>query len=116
MNEPNPEIHANLDALATICCAAISSDPTAEFERVDGLLRTLLMSGYTRIENRSLEVDLESRVKEMCGEQASHRGGELSSLCAKFASQFADLARQQSRSPTENSPPEAANISSATDA
>ncbi len=116
MNETNPEIEANLDAIATICCAAISGDANAELNRVDGLLKSLLMSGYSRSANRSFEVDLETLVKEKCGEKVSHRGGELSALSAKFASQFAALARQQSKSPTDHVPPKAANISAATKA
>ncbi len=111
MEEMNPEIEASLEALAKICCDAMAGDSIAELERCDGLLKSLLMSGYDRAENRSLEVDLEKRVKDKCGETASHRGGELSSLTAELASKFADLARQQSRAPADQSPPKAANIS-----
>jgi hypothetical protein len=114
MEQSNPQIEASLDALATICCAAIDgSENPAELERVDGLLKTLLMSGYARLDQRSLQVDLESRIKEKCT-SVSHRVGDLASLSARIASQFADLARQQSRTPDDLS--RAANSSPATNA
>ena len=116
MEEPNPEIEAVLDALAMLCCTAISGEAAAECERVDGLLKSLLMSGYNRTEKRFLEADLVKRVKAKCGEKASHRGGMLSSLSGELASKFAALARQQSVAPTDAYSPKAANISAATDA
>jgi hypothetical protein len=114
METSNPQIEASLNALATICCDAISGgDNRAELERVDGLLKTLLMSGYARMD-RSLEVDLENRVKGQCIKSVSHRGGELSSLSAKLARQFSNLARQQSQTPDDNTLPSA--TGTATDA
>jgi hypothetical protein len=115
MEEPNPEIEAILDTLAMLCCTAISGEEAAKLERVDGLLKSLLMSGYKRTEKRILEAELQKRVKERCGKKASHRGGMLSSLSGKIASKFADLARQQSIAPSDDYPPKAAKTSVATD-
>jgi hypothetical protein len=114
MEKSNPQIEASLEALATICCSAIGGNENgAGLERVDGLLKTLLMSGYARMD-RSLEVDLENRVKEQCINSVLHRAGELSSLSAKLARQFSNLARQQSQTPNDNSLPSA--TGTATDA
>ncbi len=114
--ETNPEIEADLNELAKICCRSLAGESDAGMDRADNLLKSLLMSGYAGKKNRSFQVDLENRVKEQCRDCAMHRGGALSSMSEKLAKKFADLARWESRTPSDASPPKAANISSATDA
>ncbi|TWU22315.1 hypothetical protein Pla52o_33710 [Novipirellula galeiformis] len=116
MNETNPEIEASLDALATLCCESLSGTADPAVDRSERLLKTLLMSGYVGKKKASFQVDLETRVKAKCRDCAMHRGGALSSMSEKLAKQFADLARWESKNPSDTSPSKAANISSATDA
>jgi hypothetical protein len=97
MEKSNPELEASLDALAKLCCDAISGDGDTEIERVDPLLMSLLMSGYNRSEERSLQQDLEERVKRSCSKQVSNRGGQLASMITDFSRRFAAINRQNSR-------------------
>ncbi len=103
MDTTNPQIEANLDALATICCDAIKGESDAGLERTDALLKSLLMSGYNRIGDRPLQVDLETRVKEKCGTflPLPHRVSNLTSLSSTLARKFADLARRESKAPID---------------
>ncbi|TWU08408.1 hypothetical protein [Stieleria varia] len=116
MSNTNPEIEAHMDALASICCDVLTGAETDVGERPDQLLKSLLMSGYVWKKNGSFQSDLESRVKAKCMDRAMHRGGALSSLSSKLSTKFSDLARRESLTPNNDSPPKAANISAATDA
>ncbi|KAA5542603.1 hypothetical protein FYK55_13790 [Roseiconus nitratireducens] len=115
MSETNPEIEAQMDELAHLCCQRLSGELPAD-ERSDLLLKSLLMSGYVWKHKGSFQADLEARVKSRCGHHAMHRGGELSSMSEKLEEKFRELARWESKSPDTTSKPKAANISSATDA
>ncbi|MDM4015403.1 hypothetical protein [Roseiconus lacunae] len=113
----NPQIEAQLDSLATHCCDVLLGEESLADDRCDQLLRSLLMSGYRNKDGRSIQVELDERVKEKCGERAMHRGGELSSITSKVEKRFTEIARWESKSPkddTDDTKP--ANISSATDA
>ncbi|WP_144057734.1 hypothetical protein [Novipirellula maiorica] len=114
--ETNPEIEAHLNEIAKICCRSLAGESDAEMDRIENLLKSLLMSGYVGKKHRSFQVDLETRVKDQCRDCAMHRGGALSSMSEKLAKKFADLTRWESRTPSDASPAKPANISSATDA
>ena len=116
MAETNPQLEACLDELAALVCDSLQGQSSGLGHRQEGLLKTLLMSGYQWKNQTKLMVDVETRVKKRCGRFAMHRGGELSSMTIRLGEQFQQLAREQSRSPGERSNPKAANISSATDA
>jgi hypothetical protein len=100
METTNPQIDANLDALATICCNSINGELNAGLERADALLKSLLMSGYKRLGERPLQVDLETRVSEKCGQCLPRGSGELTSLCTNLARRFANLASRESKTPS----------------
>jgi hypothetical protein len=95
MHDTNPEIEASLDALAEICQQAATSDIVAPLDRVEGLLQSMLMSGYNRSKYGSLEVELMTRIEDRCEQPIVPRRSEVSSLVSKIASRFADLERQQ---------------------
>ncbi|WP_372895591.1 hypothetical protein [Stieleria sp.] len=119
MSNTNPQIEKQLDKLASICCTRLehsSTDPTLDDSSIDELLKSLLMSGYARHADRSLQVDIENRVKDMCREPAMHRGGGLSGLTEQLQNKFNQLKSWESRQPDDKSKAKAANISSATDA
>ncbi|WP_145389809.1 hypothetical protein [Stieleria neptunia] len=119
MSKTNPQIEKQLDKLASICCTRLentSSDPTMDDAAVDELLKALLMSGYARQADRTLQVELENRVKDMCRDPAMHRGGALTGLTEQLQNKFDQLKSWESRQPGETSTAKAANISSATDA
>lgn len=116
-NETNPQIEAVFNDLAMICCDAIGGEQDSGVQRTDALLKTLLMSGYVWKNNSSFQSELEARVKDRCRDAVMNRGGELSALSGKLAKKFEVLARWESNTPSDDSPPaKAANISSATDA
>ncbi|TWT54894.1 hypothetical protein Pla22_25480 [Rubripirellula amarantea] len=116
MDETNPEIESTLNELAKLVCESLKGENQDLIERRDGLLKSLLMSGYVWKSNEGLMTNVENRVKDQCGEQAMHRGGALSSITGKLATKFRELAQWESRTPNDDNPPKAANISSATDA
>ncbi|WP_182868025.1 hypothetical protein [Stieleria mannarensis] len=119
MSDTNPQIEEQLDKLASVCCEQLESDsPTSltEDSSVDDLLKALLMSGFARREGRTLQVEIEHRVKDLCREPAMHRGGALSSITEQLQSKFDELKNWESRQPGDKTPPKAANISSASDA
>ena len=119
MSDTNLQIEEQLDKLATICCSLLEGDTSAstiEDATVESLLKSLLMSGYARKGDTTLQVDIEDRVKDKCREPAMHRGGALSSLTGKLQTKFDELKRWDSQQPDENRKPKAANISSPTEA
>lgn len=115
MDDTNPQIEAALDGLAELVCESLQGDQPTVGDRSEGLLKTLLMSGYDRKSKSSLMMDIENRVKDRCREPAMHRGGALSSISKQLSDKFQDLARWESKTPDDKSPPKAANISAATD-
>ena len=116
MSDFNPEMEAHLNELATICCERLEGGRDHAGGRSALLLKSLLMSGYVRRESGSFQAELERRVKDRCFECAMHRGAALESLSGELSAKLRELARWESTSPSDNSPPKAANISSATDA
>lgn len=121
MTHANPQIQAQLDELATLCCQQLAGHHGESAERVEPLLKSLLMSGYKPKDPPSFKIELESRIKSQCGEKASHRGGSLSSLSDQIGAKLIEMMRWHTKSPdglspNQSSPPKAANISSATTA
>ncbi len=116
MKDTNSEIEEQLDSLAEICCQTLNGDPSDFADRTDALLKSLMMSGYVRKAGPNITSELESRVKQRCPEPSIHRGGELSGISKVMQRKFDKLVQWESRQPKENTPPKAANISSATDA
>ncbi len=117
--DTNPQIEKQLDKIAEILCQKLEGSVTgseSDDASIEALLRSLLMSGYVRKEDRNLRVDIENRIKDICREPAIHRGGELTSLTDQLQIQFDNLKRWESRQPDNESKAKTANISSATDA
>lgn len=116
MNELNPEIEASLDSLSELICQSLTGESSELTARKEGLMKTLLMSGFTWKSDESLMKEVEDRVKSRCGEKAMHRGGALSSVASKLGKEFKNMAREQAAKPSNTKPSKAANISAATDA
>ena len=114
-DEMNPEIERTLDELADLLCKSLNGELTDPGERQDGLLKTLVMSGYVRQSERSLMDEIERRVKDKFGKPSMSRGGALSSMTSKLEARFKSLARWESDSPVDDSPPTAANMSPPTE-
>ncbi|KAA1261454.1 hypothetical protein LF1_40040 [Rubripirellula obstinata] len=121
-DKTNPQIEETLDQLAELVCRSLSGEENQLTERRDGLLKTLVMSGYVWKADETVMQQVEERVKNQCVEPSMHRGGALSSMTSKLNTRFQEISRWESKTPTESksmendSPPKAANISSATDA
>ncbi|EMI17421.1 hypothetical protein RMSM_05650 [Rhodopirellula maiorica SM1] len=119
MSDTNPQIDEQLNKLAELCCEQLEgNDPSSTIDEAStkSLLKSLLMSGFSRKEGASLQVEIENRVKDRCRDTAMHRGGALSSISGQLQKQFEELARWESKQPSDDSKSKAANISSATDA
>ncbi len=116
MSNTNPELEKDLDALAEICCQSLEGNEGVLSDRSEAILKSLLMSGYVRKYGKSLQANVESRVKHLCREPAIHRGGEISGMTRQLQKKFDELVLWESNSPDDESPPKSANISSATDA
>lgn len=115
-SETNPEIEAALDSLAELTCEHLLGQSSELGSRCEGLLRSLLMSGFQWKNKQTLMVEVENRVKARCGQQAMHRGGALSSITIKLGEQFESITRAESKQPEGYPPAKGANTSSATDA
>lgn len=121
-DETNPQIEQTLDELADLICRSLQGQENDLVGRRDSLLKTLVMSGFVWKADQTVMQQVEHRVKDRCREPAMHRGGALSSMTSELETQFAEIARWESNTPdeakssAEESPPKAANISSATDA
>ncbi len=115
MSTTNPQIDAQLDKLAELCCQSLDGEQSIASEDSDALLKAMLMSGYARMEGRSLQQDIETRVKDKCRDSAMHRGGELSAMTAELSRKFSEMKRWESRQPEDRAKPQAANISAVTD-
>ncbi len=111
----NQEIEAQLQALTDLCCDALNGE-ALDLERTDQLTKSLLMSGFVHEENKPLQPELESRVREACREPAMHRGAEIKAVTDKVQSSLNKHVRWESKQPEGKSPAKGANISSATDA
>jgi len=111
----NPQIDGQLEKLAELCCQSLEGKQPSTSDESEALLKAMLMSGYARMEGRSLQQDIEARVKEKCREPAMHRGGELSAMTGELSKKFTALKRWESQQPEDRGKPKAANFSSATD-
>ncbi len=116
MNDTNPQIEEQLNKLADIVCGSLEGSEPVASDDYELLLKSLLMSGFARKKEMSLQVEIENRVKDKCREPSMHRGGELSGLTKQLQQKFDKLVRWESRQPDDKSDPKAANISSASDA
>ncbi len=114
MNDTNPEIEEQFDALAELCCETLKGDDSGLAERSDALLKSLLMCGYIRKIGPNITAELETRVKTRCPEPAMHRGGALSGITGNLQKKFNKLIQWESERPVDKTPPKVANISSAT--
>lgn len=121
-DKTNPQIEATLDELAELICRSLRGEDSKLTQRRDGLLKTLVMSGYVWKADQTVMQQVEDRVKDRCREPSMHRGGALSSMTSELEAKFQEISRWESKTPAESksmendSPPKAANISSATDA
>ena len=121
-DETNPQIEATLEELADLVCQSLEGKDDGLIDRRDDLLKTLVMCGYARKKGRSVVQEVETRVKDRCGDPAMHRGGALSSMTSELGAKLEEISRwesnrpEEAKSPADQAPPKAANISAATDA
>jgi len=113
----NPEIESHLSKLADVCCQSLrgSSEPDAKI--VDQLLKSLLMSGFARMERPPLQHELEQRMKAGSDDKALHHAEEVLGITRSVQKKFDALKLWESKNPGDDkkNDTKAANISSATD-
>jgi len=111
----NPQVESQLQVLTEMCCDAVSGERTEIAERSEPILKSLLMSGYARNAESTLQVELENRAKEKCLDRAMHRGAELSAVAKHLQDKFNKLALWESKQPETSTPAKTANVSAAID-
>lgn len=115
-NEPNVEVEAHLNELTKLCCDSIRTGETSASERIEPLLKSLLMSGFERSKKQPLGVELEARILESCFDQSTQRGAEIRAVAAQVQRKYDYLVRWESSKPKgRQGETQPANISSATD-
>jgi hypothetical protein len=100
MASTNPEIEAQLTALASLCCKRIADGESVQEDRVKNLCKALLMSGFEQKSGPPLATQLEKRVRSDCKEPAIHRGAEINAVTNEIQRIYDDLVRWQSSQPT----------------
>lgn len=115
MSDMNPEVEEQLDKLADIVCDALDGEASIIDEQTEPLLKALVMSGFVRNANTSLQAEIENRVKQKCPEPSIHRGGALSALTQKLQEKMKKISTWDSKNPKDFTPSKPANISSSTD-
>lgn len=120
MSQTNDVVESQLDALAEVCCSVMGGDEEAWGDRIDPILESLVMSGYLRTSDQPLSTAVAKRAKAKCGELARPRGVQLRGLTSELDSRIEKMSRWDTTlvdsEQEANSPPQPANISSATDA
>jgi hypothetical protein len=114
MSDYRPQIEKQLTELASLCCEAIQNGAEHLPERSESLIEALLRSGFSRNSHRSLQVEIENRVKELCQDRAMHRRGAISSITSQLQSKYEEKRRWETQQAGKENDAKAANISSAT--
>ena len=113
LNAMNPQVQSQLNELADMCCQTLIGDGPMNDTRADALLKALVMSGYARQNENTLQVDIEHRIKDHCGDQIRNRGGAMTGILSRLQSKFDDLVRWETNLPKDKTSAKPANISSA---
>ncbi len=116
MTVNNPQVERHLQVLADMCQEAMDGDRTGVDARVEPILKSLIMSGYARNADTTLQAELESRVKACSGESAQAHSEELVAVAGQIQAKFDKLKLWNSSQPEQNVPPKVAKISAATSA
>ena len=116
MKDLNPELDAQINELARICCEVLERTESNSVERAQPLLQALVTGGYDRLSDINLQSRLEEAVVSQCRERAIHRREELTGITGQMQAAFNELLRWKTQSPQPTNKSKAANISSATDA
>ena len=116
MNQLNPELENQVQALAEICCDVLKRKSHDASERAKPLIEALVAGGYARLSDINLQARLEKAALKECAEPAIHRRDELSGITGEMQSKFDELVKWKTQTPREPGGAKAANISSATDA
>ncbi len=113
----NPEVESHLTKLAEICCQSLRGGGDPDSNVVDHLLKSLLMSGFARMDRPPLQNELERRMKEGPDDKALHHAEEVLGITRAVQKRFDVLKRWESKHPGDENKDKtkAANISSATD-
>lgn len=116
MNEINPEMQNQVEALAKMCGQAMEGQDVDLVDNSRPIVDSLVTGGYHRLS----DVPLANRVEEVAVDQfeelAIHRRAQLRSYCEKLQDQYDERQRWHASEPEEHQPSKAANISSGTDA
>ncbi|MDZ4852740.1 MAG: hypothetical protein SGI77_25930 [Pirellulaceae bacterium] len=101
MTQLNPEVEAQLTALAQLCCDTLNGVNHDLIDQSEPLLKALLMCGFNRNKVQTLMVEVEQRAKNICPLCTLHRGGELASLTSGLEQKFKILVQWESTSPNQ---------------
>ncbi len=113
----NPEIEGHLSKLAEVCSESLGGGGEPDTKIVEQLLKSLLMSGFTRLERPPLQTELERRMKAGSNDKALHHAEEVLGITRAIQKKFDAMKLWESTKPGDDNKNDtkAANYSSATD-
>ncbi len=113
----NPQVESHLTKLAEVCCESLRGGGEPNSKVVDQLLKSLLMSGFARMERPPLQTELERRMKQGADGKALHHAEEVLGITRSIQKRFDALKLWESKSPGDDKKDDtkAANISAASD-
>ncbi|QDV71188.1 hypothetical protein Poly24_49220 [Rosistilla carotiformis] len=116
-HEKNIEVEGQLAELTKLCCDSLEADRASLPERIEPLLKSLLMSGFERQKKQPLGVELEARILAACEGRSTQRGAEIRGVANQVQRKYDYLVRWESSHPKDpqKQGTQPANISSATD-
>lgn len=115
MKPLNPELDAQIDALADICCDVLKRNESDSTTRAKPLIESLVQGGYARLSDINLQARVEARVRHVCQEQSIHRRDELQGITGEMQRAFDQMVQWQTQTPRPESGTKPANISSSRD-
>ena len=113
----NPEIESHLTKLAEVCCQSLRGSGEPDSKVVDSLLKSLLMSGFARMDRPPLQHELEQRMKDGPDDKALHHAEESLGITRSIQKRFDAIKLWESKHPGDDkkNDTKAANYSAATD-
>lgn len=109
----NSIIQEVLREIARLHVAALLNTSTVRDERLNGLMKTLIESGFVRQTSKPLRDLVEDQVVEELGHLNSQRRSQLAGWLSNLQRDFDDQCRWESSQPQNEQAPEAANLRTA---
>jgi hypothetical protein len=113
----NPQVESHLTKLAEVCRESLRGGGEPDSRIVDQLLKSLLMSGFARMDRPPLQHELEQRMKDGADDKALHHAEEVLGITRAIQKKYDAIKLWESTHPSDDkkNDTKAANYSAATD-